>query len=215
MPDSEYPATYYVTFDRYFIERSPIIQKDRIGQATNDLEEIRQAWTDTFKSVNPIIWEQLFQMLGATYVLEYSKGTQRLRNGCKAYRKISMSLFGDNIAFFWSEPQKKNTATLKYRGESRNFTWIDFVNRHLALHNQRAALNYHASELCHVVNQWTKYEKVGYLLNGISKGVLEVSKGTTLADQSGLLSNFPSATQYVMDFIERTSAASSESNHTF
>ena len=143
-------------FDRYFIERSPIIQKDRIGQATNDLEEIRQAWTDTFKSVNHIVWEQLFRMLGATYVWEYSKETQRLRNGCKAYRNISMYLFGENMVFFWSKRQKKQISGLKYRGESCNFTWSEFINRHLALHNQRGDINYCASELGHVVTQWTK-----------------------------------------------------------
>ena len=38
-PDYEDPATYYVTFDCKLVERFPIIQKDRIGQATNALEE--------------------------------------------------------------------------------------------------------------------------------------------------------------------------------
>ena len=54
-PDYEEPATYYVTSDCKLIERFPIIQKDRIGQATNALEEYCQAWTDTFKSKNPIV----------------------------------------------------------------------------------------------------------------------------------------------------------------
>ena len=76
-----------MTFYRELIERAPIIQEDRIGQDMNDPEEYRQAWTDTFKAAKPIVWGQIFRMLGATL-------TQRLRNSRKAYCDISMSLFG-------------------------------------------------------------------------------------------------------------------------
>ena len=52
-PNYESPTTDYVTFYRELIERAPIIQKDRIRQATNALEEDRQAWTDNFKAREP------------------------------------------------------------------------------------------------------------------------------------------------------------------
>ena len=93
-PNYESPTTDYVTFYRELIERAPIIQKDRIRQATNALEEDCQAWTDTVKAANPIIWEQLFRMPGEIDVWNHEKVTQRLRNGFKAYYNISMYLFG-------------------------------------------------------------------------------------------------------------------------
>ena len=111
-----------MTLDRKIIERAPINEKDRIGQATNDLEEYRQAWTNTFKAADPILWEQLFRIMGATDVWEHAKVTQILSNGCKAYHNISMSLFGENIVFFRSKHQKNHIAALKYQGGSRNFT---------------------------------------------------------------------------------------------
>ena len=112
-----------------------------------------------------------------------------------------MSLFEEIIIFSWFERQKKKISVLKYRVESCNFTWSDFVNPHLALHNQRAAIDYCASELGHVVTQWNKYEKVGYLLNGISEGVLKAGKCAILDEQAGLRSNFSSDTRYVIYFI--------------
>ena len=114
--DYEDPATDYVTFNRELIDRSPIVKKNRIVQATNVLEEYRQAWTDTFKDAKHIVWEQLFRMLGATYVWEHTKVTQRLWNGRKAYRNISISLFGENIIFFRSERQKNQISVLKHQG---------------------------------------------------------------------------------------------------
>ena len=90
---------------------------------------------------------------------EHSKGTQRLPNGWKDYPNISIPLFGENIVFFWSKRHKKQIAALKYLVESHNFTWSDFLNRHLALYNQRAAIDYCAYELGHVVIQWTEYKK--------------------------------------------------------
>ena len=86
------------------------------------------------------------------------------------------------IIFFRFERQNKQISVLKYQGEYRNLTWSDFVNRHLALRNQRAALNYCASVLGHVATQWTKYYKLGYLLNGIPEGVLEAIKCVILVD---------------------------------
>ena len=213
-PDYEDPATNYVTLDRKLIERSPINQKDRIGQATNVLEEYFQTWADNLKAANPIVWEHLFRILGEIDVWEHTKGTQRLWNGRKAYCNISMSLFGDNIVFFWSECQKNQIAALKDQGEFHNFTWSDFVNGHLAFHNHRAVFNYCASELGHVVTQWTKCKKICYLLNDISEGFLKVSKCAILADQYGLRSKFASDTQYVIDFIQSTSTASSSKNRT-
>ena len=106
-PDSDDSASDYKTFDRDLIERAPIIQKYRTRKATTILKEDCQSWTDTFKDANNIVWEQLFQMLGVLYVWDHSKENQILRNDGKANRKISMSLFGENIVFFWSERQKK------------------------------------------------------------------------------------------------------------
>ena len=67
-PDSDDPASDYVTFDRELIERTPIIKKYRTGKATTILEEDRQSWTETFKDSNTMVWEQIFQMLRAIYV---------------------------------------------------------------------------------------------------------------------------------------------------
>ena len=78
------------------------------------------------------------------------------------------------------------------------------------MHYHRADIDYRASELGRVVTQFTEYDKVGYLLNGISEGSLEAIKCAILSDQAGLRLNFASATRYVMEFIESTSAASSD-----
>ena len=80
-PDSEDPAPDYVTFDRKLIDRSPIIDKDRVRKATNDLEDDRQDWTDNFMAADLIVWDQIFRVLGATDVWKHSKETQRLLNG--------------------------------------------------------------------------------------------------------------------------------------
>ena len=66
--DSDDPASDYVTFDRYLIERAPIVKKDRTGKATTILKEDCQSWTDTFKDAKTMVWEQLFHILGAIYV---------------------------------------------------------------------------------------------------------------------------------------------------
>ena len=57
-----------------------------------------------------------------------------------------------------------------------------------------------------------RVQKISYLLVDITKGVLEASKCTILADQAVLWLTFASATKYVMEFIESTSADSSGNN---
>ena len=46
-------------------------------------------------------------MLGGLDIWEHAKKDQKLRNVRKDYLAISHALFGDNIVFFGSEPQKK------------------------------------------------------------------------------------------------------------
>ena len=87
-------------------------------------------------------------------IWEHAKKTQELRNGQKAYLSISHALFGDNIVFFRSESQKKAINILTYGGNKRNSDFDDYVNRHLALHNQRAALAFRAEEMGLLVHPW-------------------------------------------------------------
>ena len=90
----------YITLDREIVVRAPLIKVNHHGQKLNTLEEIRSSWMDEFKSANPILWEQLFQMLGKTTVWEHANKTQRIKNGHKVYRVILLALFGDTIVFF-------------------------------------------------------------------------------------------------------------------
>ena len=73
-------------------------------------------------------------------IWEHAKNTQKLCNGRKAYLAILHALFGDNIVFFRSEAHKKAIDVLTNDGEKRNFDFDNYVNHHLALYNQRAAL---------------------------------------------------------------------------
>ena len=93
-------------------------------------------------------------MLGGLDIWEHAKKTQNFRNGRKAYLAISNALFGDNIVFFRSEAQKKAIDNLTYGGNKRNFDFDDYVNRHLALHNQMAALSFRAEEMGLLVHPW-------------------------------------------------------------
>ena len=65
-------------------------------------------WTDYFKAVNPILWEQLFHMMENMAVWEHAKKTQRLNNGRKAYRVISLALFGDNTVLCYMCKQESS-----------------------------------------------------------------------------------------------------------
>ena len=94
-------------------------------------------------------------MLGVLDIWENSEKTQKLRNGRKAYLAISNSLFGDNIVFFRFEAQKKAINILTYGGNKHNFDFDDYVNRHLALHHQRAALILCAEEMGLSVHPWS------------------------------------------------------------
>ena len=109
--------------------------------------------------------------------------------------------------FFRSEAQKKAIDILTYGGNKRNFDFDDYVNRHLALHNQRAALALRAEEMGLSVHPWSEFEKVGYLLQGISSGILEASKNTILADGQGLRKNFADAVRQCKDYMETTGNA--------
>ena len=113
------PSDEYIALDRELVLRYPIIKETRHGhhgQTIYTLEETRSAWTDEFKSSNPILWEQLFQILVKMTVWEHPKKTQTLKNGRKAYRTILLALFGDNIVFFRSERHKKEIIALTYKG---------------------------------------------------------------------------------------------------
>ena len=167
---------------------------------------------DEFKAANPILWEQLFQMMGKTTVWEHAKNTQRLKNGRKAYRTILFALFGDKIVFFRSERQKKEITPLTYKGKYRNFSWADYVNRHITLHNQRDFIDIRAEDLWHDVSPWSEYEKVGHLLNGIADGILDSIKNVIISDPNGLWSNFYDCSRHISDFIESTTASNLEKN---
>ena len=58
----------YITLDRELVVRDPISKETHHGQTLNTLEERSSAWTDDFKAAEPILWEQIFQMLGKTTV---------------------------------------------------------------------------------------------------------------------------------------------------
>ena len=58
----------YITLDRELVVRDPISKETHHGQTLNTLEERSSAWTDDFKAADPILWEQIFQMLGKTTV---------------------------------------------------------------------------------------------------------------------------------------------------
>ena len=88
--------------------------------------------------------------------------------------------------FFRSEAQKKAIDIITHGGNKRNFDFDDYVNRHLALHNQRVTLALRAEEIGLSVHPWLEFEKVGYLLQGISSGILEANNNAILADVQGL-----------------------------
>ena len=132
------------------------------------------------------------------------QAAQHLCNGRKAYLAISHSLFGDNILFFRSESQKKAIDVLTYGGNKCSFDFDDCVNHHLALHNHRAALDICAEEMGLSVHPWSEFKKVGYLLQGISPGILEASKNAILADGQGLRNNFADAVRQCKDYMEST-----------
>ena len=202
----------YITLDRGLIVRAPIIKDIHHGQTLNNLEETRFAWTDEFKAANPILWEQLFQMLGKTTVWEHTKNTQRIKNEYKAYRAISLALFGDTVVFFRSKRHKKEITAMTYKGESCYLSWADYVNRHLTLHNQRDFLEIRAENLGHNVSPLSEYKEVGHLLNGIADGILYASKNDIICDHNGLRLNFAKYSRHISDFLESTAASSSGKN---
>ena len=111
------------------------------------LEDTRSRWTELFCAGNSVLFTELHQMLGGLDIWEHAKKTQKLLNGRKAYLAILHALFGDNIVFFRSEAQKKAINILTYGENKRSFDFDDYVNCHLALHNQRAALALLAKEM--------------------------------------------------------------------
>ena len=143
-------------------------------------------------------------MLGGLDIWEHTKKTQKLCNGRKAYLAISHALFGDNIVFFRYEAQKNAIDILTYGGNKRNFDFDDYVNRHLALHNQRDALTLWVEETDLLVHPWLESEKVGYLLQVIFPGILEARKNAILADGQGLRKNFADAVRQCKDYMETT-----------
>ena len=146
-------------------------------------------------------------MLGGLDIWEHTKKTQKLRNGRKSYLAISHALFGDNIVFFKSESQKKAIEIISYAGNKRNFDFDNYINRHLALQKQRAALALRVEEIGLSVHPWSEFKKVGYLLQGIYPGILEVNKNTILADGLGLRNNFADAVHQCKDYMETTGNA--------
>ena len=209
------PPDEYITLYCELVLRSPTIKEThhgQHGQKINTLKEMRSSRMDEFKAANPILWEQLFQMMGKTTVWEHAKNTQRLKNGRKAYRTILFALFGDKIVFFRSERQKKDITALTYKGGSWNFSWVDYVNCHLNFHNQRAFLEIRAEEMGHDVSPWSKYEKIGHLLNGISDVILDASNNAIISDPNGLRSNFAKCSRCISDFLESTDTSNSGNN---
>ena len=106
--------------------------------------------------------------------------------------------------FFRSEAQKKSIGILTYGGNKRNFYFDNYVNRHLALHNQRDALALRAEEMGLPLHPWLEFEKVGYLIQGIYPGILEASKNAILADGQVLRNNFADAVRQCKDYMETT-----------
>ena len=152
-------------------------------------------------------------MLGKMTVWEHEKNTQRLKDGRKAYHAILLALFEDNIFFFRSDFQKKDISALTYKGVSRHLSWADYVNRHLTLHNQRDFLEIRAEELGHDVSPWSKYEKIGHLLNGIADSILDARKNAIISDPSRLRSNFAKFSRHISDFLDSTTKSNSGKNH--
>ena len=109
--------------------------------------------------------------------------------------------------FFRSEAHKKAINIITYGGYKRNFDFDDYVNRHIVLHNQRAALALRAEEIGLLVHPWSEFEKVGYLLQGIYPGILEAIKNAILADGQGLQKNFADAVRQCKDYMETTGNA--------
>ena len=101
--DDDDDVEKYVSQDAEIIERAPIIQESYRGQDNKALEETRARCTNLFCAGNQVLLTELHQMLGGLDIWEHSKNTQKLRNGRKAYLKISHALFGDNIVFFRSK----------------------------------------------------------------------------------------------------------------
>ena len=54
------------------------------------------------------------------------------------------------------------------------------------------------------VHPWSKFEKVGYLLQGISPGILEASKNAIIADVQGLQKNFSDAMRQCKNYMYTT-----------
>ena len=88
----------------------------------------------------------------------------------------------------------------------------DYDNLHLILHNQRSFLDIRAEQLGHDVSPWSKYKKVGHLLNGIADGILNASNNTIISDHNGLWSNFSKCSRHISDFLESTAASNSGKN---
>ena len=87
------------------------------------------------------------------------------------------------------------------------FDFEDYVTRHLALHNQRSALALRAEEMGLSVHPWSEFKKFGYLLQGISPGILEDSKNAILSDVQGLRKKFADAVRQCKDYMETTGNA--------
>ena len=162
--DDDDEVENYVTQGAELIERAPIILESYHGQDNRALEETRSRWTEIFFAGNSVLLTELHQMMVGLDIWEHAKKTQKISNGRKDYLAISNALFRDKILFFRSEAQKKAIEILTYGGNKRNFDFDDYVNRHLALHNQRAALALRAEEMGLSVHPWLEFEKVSYLL---------------------------------------------------
>ena len=108
---------------------------------------------------------------------------------------------------FRSEARNKAINIITYSGNKRNFDFDEYVNRHLALHNQRAALDIHAEEMGLLIHPWLKFKKVGYLLQCLSPGIMEASKNAILSDVKGIRKNFADAVRQCKDYIETTGNA--------
>ena len=57
------------------------------------------------------------------------------------------------------------------------------------------------------VHPWSEFDKVGYLLQGISPGIMEASKNAIIADGQGLRNNFADTMRQCKDYMDTTGNA--------
>ena len=198
------PASGYLTRDEELIARAPIILDLYRGQTPSAVCARKDYWTPLFAEGNPVLYTELYQILGKLTVWENAKGATRAKDGRKAFMKIYNALFGANVIFHRHEANNQAIASLTYDGHRRNFTFDDYVNRHLVCHNTKATLAEHAQRAGKEIHPFSEHDKVGHLLRGIKAGQLETSQNTILSNDA-LRNSFDGAVRQFRDFMQSTS----------